>query len=154
MTQNSLGFSWFANSREYRITPWSGDAVAGFVGEFLTAVYGDSEIDLCAAANEVQYRGRIAEYTGKTDDYEYRLRVGTDPKLPVKLIHVDSDMSLPLRLSVSVCAPAVQSGYSQWRSMLLRCLYGSLRGKTIFIKQWDMTLLYSVLCLLSADESE
>ena len=135
VTQNSLGFSWFANSREYRITPWSGDAVAGFVGEFLTAVYGDSEIDLCAAANEVQYRGRIAEYTGKTDDYEYRLRVGTDPKLPVKLIHVDSDMSLPLRLSVSVCAPAgTVRVFHSGEACFCVCLYGSLRGKTIFIK--------------------
>lgn len=65
VTQNSLGFSWIFNSREYRITPWSGDAVAGLGGEILTAVYGDSEFDLCAVAKEVQYRGRIAEYSGK-----------------------------------------------------------------------------------------
>ena len=135
VTQNSLGFSWIFNSREYRITPWSGDAVAGLGGEILTAVYGDSEFDLCAVAKEVQYRGRIAEYSGKKDDYEYRLRVGTDPKLPVKLIHVESDMSLPLHLSVSVCAPAgtvrvIHSG----ETCFCICLYGALRGKTVFIK--------------------
>jgi len=95
ITHNSLGYTWFGNSRERRLTPWNGVAHEGMRGERLVLCLPGASWDLAASAHTVSfgrgnavYKGKI-EYGGFAADYE--IAVGVDPLLPVKIIAVTFD---------------------------------------------------------------
>lgn len=136
VTQNTLGFTWFTNSRERRITPWSGDAMCDCFGEALIAEAGEKRYDLCAYASEVIYRGNCAEYIGEIDGAKYSLKVSVDQKLPVKLIHFESEYQIPLRYNINISAEAgsVQTVKADNTKFFI-CRFGSLAGMTVFLSE-------------------
>ena len=86
VTQNSLGYTWFRNAREFRLTPWSNDALLDFAGEKLICTIDGHEFDLCVQAREVDYSAGCARYYGALPSLRYTVSVGVDGKLPVKLV--------------------------------------------------------------------
>lgn len=138
VTQNTLGFTWFTNSRERRMTPWSGDAMCDCFGEMLTAKAGDKIYDLCACASETVYRGNSAEYSGELDGSEYTVKVSVDPRLPVKLVHFDSENQFSLRYDINISAEAgsVQTVTAENTKFFI-CRFGSLEGMTVFLSEVD-----------------
>ena len=89
VSQNSLGFTWFDNSREKRITPWSNDILRDNHGERLIITIDDSRYDMCAVSNKVEYTTGSAVYYGNINGAEYKISVSVDVNLSVKLIHVE-----------------------------------------------------------------
>lgn len=100
VTQNSLGFSWFRNSREGRLTPWNNDILLGCRGERLIATVGGSEYDLCACANKVVYSAGRAEWSGYAGNVGFTVCAGVDRRLPVKLISCRLSLPCSLRLEI------------------------------------------------------
>lgn len=95
ITHNGLGYTWFGNSRERRLTPWSGDPLSGMQGEKLVLYASGVSWDLAAMADTVEYNRGCAVYSGKIDragiSVGYEMLVGVDAMLPVKLITVTFD---------------------------------------------------------------
>ena len=89
VSQNSLGFTWFENSREKRLTPWSNDILRDNSGERLIVTVDDARYDLCAVSNKVAYTAGNAVYYGNINGMEYKIQVGVDSELFVKLIYVE-----------------------------------------------------------------
>ena len=102
LTQNSLGFTWFRNSGEFRLTPFQQGEDEWFYGEKLILHTASGALDLCACASSVFYKKGCALYEGRTDTLYFRLNVGVDPKLPVKLLSLSLKNEGPLPLDLSV----------------------------------------------------
>jgi cyclic beta-1,2-glucan synthetase len=95
VTHNSLGYTWFGNSRERRLTPWNGLAHEGMQGERLILHINGKRWDLAASAHTVTYNRGHALYSGRIESggisTDYEIAVGVDPLLPVKMIAVTFD---------------------------------------------------------------
>lgn len=89
VSQNSLGFTWFENSREKRLTPWSNDILRDNSGERLIINLDNKKYDMCAVSNKVEYTHGNAIYYGNINGIEYKIHVGVDVCLFVKLIRVE-----------------------------------------------------------------
>ncbi len=96
VSQNSLGYTWFKNSREGRLTPWSNDILLGFSGERIIASVAGKQYDLCAISNSVVYRAGYAEWRGVCDGINYTVKCGIEKKLPLKMIVCRSDEKMSL----------------------------------------------------------
>lgn len=101
VTQNSLGYTWLSNSNEGRLTPNNNDILLGCHGERLIASLDGAEYDLCAVSGRVNYERSSAVYTGNIGSFTYRIRVGVDRRLPVKLIVVDASDTHIIRIDVT-----------------------------------------------------
>lgn len=99
VTQNSLGFSWFLNSREGRISPWSNDILRGCSGERIIMALNGVEYDLCAVANEVEYLHGRAVWRGSCDGVSFTVEAGVDARLPVKGVIVSVGEGSNVRLA-------------------------------------------------------
>lgn len=95
LTHNSLGYTWFGNSRERRLTPWNGVALEGMQGEKLVLHMSGMSWDLAGSAHTVTYNRGHAVYRGRIESggtqADYEIAVGVDPLLPVKMIAVTFD---------------------------------------------------------------
>lgn len=89
VSQNSLGYTWFENSREKRLTPWSNDILRDNCGERLIITVGDKKYDMCAVSNKVEYTKSHAIYYGNVDNVEFKVKVSVDVNLCVKFIYVE-----------------------------------------------------------------
>ncbi len=95
ITHNGLGYTWFGNARERRLTPWNGVAPEGMQGERLVLYTPGASWDLAASAHTVSFGRGYAVYSGRIEctgiSTGYEISVGVDPLLPVKLITVTFD---------------------------------------------------------------
>lgn len=102
VSDSSLGFSYFLNSRLDQITPWSNDYMADAVGERLIARVGDEYRDLIRGAF-VRFGSGYAEYRSVHGAVEATARVSVHGKLPAKTVRVSlrnrSDKSVALKLA-------------------------------------------------------
>ena len=89
VSQNSLGFTWFENSREKRITPWSNDILRDNCGERLVITVNNTRYDMCSVSNKTEYTAGNAVYYGNIDGMEYKVSVSVDINLSVKLIYAE-----------------------------------------------------------------
>ncbi len=86
LTHNSLGYTWWENAREGRLTPFSNDPLRDFTGERLLYLHNGVLYDLCAVSNRVEFFHGFARYTGQIDELPFLIEVGIDAELQVKLI--------------------------------------------------------------------
>ncbi|MCL1858251.1 MAG: hypothetical protein FWF92_03355 [Oscillospiraceae bacterium] len=90
VTHKSLGFTWYSNSRERRLTAWENDPVSDMQSERLILSFnsnsGGEKYDLCAIAAYLKIFPNGAEYYGRIKNLEYKICVTVDDKLFVKLI--------------------------------------------------------------------
>lgn len=77
LTTDSLGFTFFENARECRITPWYGDAVSERCGEYLLLRCAGSDIyhDLCREARFCVVTPTSFHYLGLLEGISYRISV-------------------------------------------------------------------------------
>ena len=87
VSDSSLGFTYYLNSRLDQITPWNNDYMTDNVGERLIARFGGEYRDLIRGSFSRFGRG-FAEYRSVADDVESVTRVSVDEKLPVKTVAV------------------------------------------------------------------
>jgi len=129
LSQNSLGYTWFLNSGEFRLTPWTSDPLLDNRGERLILYIDDKYYDLCAVSNKVSYGRGYATYYGRISDVEYNIKVGCDPKLPVKLVlceFINNGKEKDIRLDYKVTA---------WLGGTRRgVIYKNVDGDTTFYK--------------------
>ena len=88
ITHKSLGFTWFSNARERRVTAWENDPVSGMKSErlILNIIDTGKKFDLCALASHLKISPNFAEYYGKINGLEYKISVTVDEKLFIKLV--------------------------------------------------------------------
>ena len=102
LTDRSLGFTWFRNSGEWRLTPFSGREREGEPGEQMLLEVGGRVYDLCAIADKVVFGGGCALYGGNLQNLVFELKVGVDRKLPVKLLLLKVRNEAPAEETVKV----------------------------------------------------
>ncbi len=95
VTQNSLGFTWYKNSREMRLSEWVPDTVGYGTGEYIFLEYEGALYDLVALSDSVYYKRAFAEYKGTLHGMKYTVSVGCDPLLPAKMICVQTKGEIP-----------------------------------------------------------
>ena len=87
VTQNSLGFTWFANSKEKRITPYFSSYRQDICGERLILITAkDKKYDIIASSHECSFDHGCAVYKAEIEGVCITVKVGTDTKLPLKLL--------------------------------------------------------------------
>ncbi len=102
LTQNSLGYTWWKNAREGRLTPFSNDPLTDLQGERLFYTWEGEVYDLCACSNRVEYRRGSACYFGTLFGEPYTVEVGVDSALQVKLIRCHCAHKERITLSLNV----------------------------------------------------
>lgn len=102
LTHNSLGFSWFGNSRQNRLTPWSNDPLFDLFGEVLIMKINTNQYDLAAISSTVTFERGQAVYTGSVGGIDYRLCVGISINLPFKYITFSATNENPAKTEFSV----------------------------------------------------
>lgn len=134
LTQNSVGFTWFGNSRERRLTPWSGDVIYDCSGETVLCFCDQNEYDLAAYSEYVIYHDKYAVYNGTINGNKYTMTVGVDEKLPVKTIHVSFEGEmLPVRYEVCPSTPFGGTDIIRDDNVVFYiCRYGNMRGYTMY----------------------
>ena len=89
ITHKSLGFTWYSNARERRLTAWENDPVSDMKSERLILSLNGEKYDLCAISSYLKIFPNGAEYYGRIKDTEYKISVTVDSKLFVKLVTVE-----------------------------------------------------------------
>ncbi|MBP3320921.1 MAG: hypothetical protein J6M12_01060 [Clostridia bacterium] len=102
VTDRSLGFTWFRNSGECRLTPFSGSEDRGLCGERLILSCKSGAYDLAACADHVEFTRGFARYEGSVDLFDYHLYVGVDDRLPVKIVTLKILNRAPVNASLSL----------------------------------------------------
>lgn len=113
VTHNSLGFTWFGNSKQSRLTPWSNDPLLDLSGEALIIRIGKKEYDLAAISSTVEFKKGQAVYSGSFGGIDYTVTVGISLKLPFKYILFSAVNQNPAKTEFSVylkVTPALGSG--------------------------------------------
>lgn len=88
VTTGSLGYTFYKNAAERRITPWVESGGSELAGERLYLSENGVLFDLAACASQVRFSCGKAEYFGAAASARYHLSVFCAAKLPVKIIHV------------------------------------------------------------------
>lgn len=102
ITQNSLGYTWWQNAREGRLTPFSNDPLRDFTGERLLYLHNGAWYDLCAVSNRVEFFHGFARYSGQVHELPFTVDVGVDAELQVKLIRCNIAHPERLRLETDI----------------------------------------------------
>ncbi len=102
LTEKSLGFTWFRNSGELRLTPFSGQEQQESLGEQLLLHFEGQSFDLCASASSVRFEKSCAVYTGHFGSISFGLQVGVDEKFPVKILLLTIQNLSPTEQTVAV----------------------------------------------------
>ncbi len=87
VSDHSLGFSWMGNSRENRLTPWTGDIAADHDGEMLIVKLGDKLYNLLAGAR-ASFGAEDVVYTGMFAGIHSEVRVYVPAKGNGKICEV------------------------------------------------------------------
>jgi len=88
ITQNSLGYTWFSNSHERRLTRFENSAYDSFASETVYMKGESGLYDLCRTASRVEYLPNRAVYSGRAQDTAYKIEVFVHDKLFVKSVRV------------------------------------------------------------------
>ena len=89
VTQNSLGYTFYKNASERRITPYTGNPRRDEDGEVLLYEADGMRYDLLFCAEKIFFAPAKAVYEGKIGAFSYRITVFCSEKLPRKNISVD-----------------------------------------------------------------
>lgn len=88
LSHNSLGFTWYRNSREMRLTPWNNDPLLECDGEIICLELYSEKFDLAAISDTVYFKKGLAIYYGAVSGISYEMQVGISHDLPLKYIKV------------------------------------------------------------------
>lgn len=90
LTTNTLGFTFFENARECRVTPWYGDAVSERCGELLLlrAEGNEGYYDLCRASRSVVITLAAVHYLGLLPGLSYRVTVSVPDRTRHKRMEI------------------------------------------------------------------
>lgn len=84
----ALGYSFFINSRENKLTPWFNDASSHNDGERVILRIGERMIDL-VNGSRAAFHEDYAVYRGETAEFKSEVRVNVAPCAPYKTIEVE-----------------------------------------------------------------
>ncbi len=149
MTQNSLGFTWFANSKEKRLTPYFSSYRQDICGErlILVTTHG-KKYDVIASSYFCEFEHGCALYKSEIEGIHITVKVGVDKKLPVKLLtaEVKGDLdnfgslvySVDPVIGEKVCPPSLIIRKKDTDTEFFRRRYDShLSEHTVFLTSYD-----------------
>lgn len=96
VTHDSLGFSYFLNSKNGRLTDFSGDIYSNLFGERLVCIKNGKRIDLIKTAVAMYVTPDLVIYSGRLGESEYKIYVSVSEKYPIKYIRVVSESEMTL----------------------------------------------------------
>lgn len=100
LTHDSLGFSYYQNSKSGRLTEFSGDVYSELQGEILVAHRNGKRYDLIKSAYSMYVTPDLVIYSGIIFDRSYKVYVSVAKKYPIKFIRFVSDGEFELEYSV------------------------------------------------------
>lgn len=89
LTENSLGYTFYKNASERRITPFAKNGNSSFYGEKLCLSINGVVFDLAECSSLVKYYSDKAQYHGKVASSSYVITVYCSYKLPSKIINAE-----------------------------------------------------------------
>ncbi len=89
LTSKTLGFTFFGNAHDKRISRFDGDPYSECYGERLLAYTESGIYDIVAISERVEFRPGKAIYYGAVPGADYTVTVCVSPSFPIKLIKVD-----------------------------------------------------------------
>lgn len=89
VTENSLGYTFYKNASECRITPFTGGGNSPFFGEKLFILQNGVLFDLAQCCSYVKYFPDKAEYFGRISNMSYKISIFCLQRLPAKIIKCD-----------------------------------------------------------------
>ncbi len=149
VTQNSLGYTWFANSKEKRITPYFSLFRRDICGERLIFVSSENEnYDILASSYSCRFERGCAVYETDIKNTSVCVEVGVDEKLQLKMVSVevsgDTDFCKDIIYSIDpvigekVCSPNLIQQKKDGRATFFRRRYDShLSEHTVFLYSFD-----------------
>ncbi len=149
MTQNSLGFTWFGNSKEKRLTPYFSSYRKDICGERLLLVTAqDKKYDIIASSFSCSFEHGCAVYKSEIEGISLSVKVGVDEKLPVKLLlaEVNGDLdnfknivySIDLVIGEKICPPNLIIHKKDGDTEFFRRKYDSyLSEHTVFLTSYE-----------------
>ncbi|MCD7783061.1 MAG: hypothetical protein LUI15_04125 [Firmicutes bacterium] len=105
LTNKTLGFSWYFNSSESRITARHVDPLLGTAGEVLTLYINGVLYDAAACADNVCFSFERAVYCGMIDGVRYKMSVGIADRLPTKLYLIEFDGGADIKAELTLYLP-------------------------------------------------
>ncbi len=145
LTQNSLGFTWFANAKEKRLTPSFSSYRRDICGERLLFVSDKNEkYDILASSHLCRFERGCAVYETDIENTRLLIKVGVDEKLQMKMVTVEVSGNLNLCGNIiysvdpvigeKVCAPNLIQRKQDGRVTFFRRRYDShLSEHTVFL---------------------
>jgi len=109
LTTNTLGFTFFENARECRVTPWYGDAASERCGELLLLRFSGTDgcYDLCRAAQSSVITPVAVHYLGVLPKLSYRVSVSIPDRMRHKRMEIrlknDGTEPITVRLRYQLC---------------------------------------------------
>ncbi|MBQ9940739.1 MAG: hypothetical protein IJO74_04300 [Clostridia bacterium] len=100
VTHKSLGYTWFSNSHERRLSHFENTPYTPYSSETIYLCDGDTLYDLCRISATVVFSAGGAKYTGTAAGCNFTISVSLHPKLPVKC--VDISLSRPKKIFYSL----------------------------------------------------
>lgn len=100
LTNDSLGFSYYLNSKSGRLTDFSGDIYSNLLGERILVKKESECFDPIKCASTMYVTPDLVTYNGKYDDLEYNVYVSVSEKYPIKYIRFVTAKSLELEYRV------------------------------------------------------
>ena len=104
LTGDGLGFTFFENARECRVTPWFGDALSDRCGEYLLLRFSGERgyYDLCRCAQSMVITPEEVHYLGLLSGLSYRISVSIPDRMRHKriVLRLKNESAAPLEIRV------------------------------------------------------
>ncbi len=145
LSENSLGYTWFANAKEMRLTPYFSSIRRDISGERLIFLSQSGEkYDIIASSYYCAFERGAAHYITNIDGVKIEVYVGVDEKLPVKTLSVSLSGELSRLQDIiydvepcigeNVCQPNMIRCQSEGDTKFFRRRYDShLSEHTVFL---------------------
>ncbi len=102
VTDSDLGFTWWKNSQQSRLTFWDGGVYSdSYLSESVFFEAEDAftkenvKWNLIKCAKRVSYSEGRADYYGNINDHSYKISVAVHPKLPLKAVKLTLETENP-----------------------------------------------------------
>lgn len=119
VTHKTLGFSFFGNARDGRISFFDSHYCLSAYGEELLLFEGGKVYDLISLSDKATFSDGTAVYTGSINGHNYTVTVYVMPKFPVKVIICDFGDT------------AVKTGFAAFPQDKRSCFFHLFNGKAM-----------------------
>lgn len=131
----SLGYTWFQNARECRLTPWKNDISSGCDGECLLLKENNKIYDLCRGAR-ASFSPKDARYEGRAGRIRTLLEVRVDASSAMKYLDVTLENTGEEEVEI-ICAYGIEPVLGVGRAGSSHMRFEQYAGNLLLHNPWQ-----------------